>query len=257
MEHKQISKGIYQHSQIGNFISVKNYIFIRKDGKKHLMLRFSNDFGYAVSSITYVIVQTDSAGKTIARTKITHGGLDFQPGSTYAAEDPICVDEYCSDFRIEFSEVVSGFYRYEVRSDMITVHYIKVPEPITGFSELGRREQRKYRDEVVSDYRMGQKKYQERGVAAFVAVIISIVMLGLNVLNMYLIYFASEKPDFPENLPFVGGILEALNTVCSKVSSVLNFLTYTEGFLILFFSLIAFAVIALLIIRAHFRKSAR
>ena len=33
MEHKHISKGIYQHSQIGNFISVKNYIFIRKNEK--------------------------------------------------------------------------------------------------------------------------------------------------------------------------------------------------------------------------------
>lgn len=243
MEHQYISKGVYQHPQIGNFVSVKNYIFIRKDEKKHLLLRFSNDFDYAVNSMTYMLVQTDAVGKVLARTKITHKNLTFRSGSMFVPEEPICVDEYCSDFKIVFTEVISGFYRYEVHPDMITVHYIKIPEPIVDISEFEKKEQRKFRDISVEEYCVNQKKFQERGSAAFVASILTIVMLGLNILNLYWIYISSRKPGFMGNLPYIGDLFLYVNKVFSTVSQHLNFLSEGTGCLVLIVFILLFCLI--------------
>ena len=252
MEQQYISKGIYQHSQIGDFVSVKNYIFIRKDEKKHLLLRFSNDFNYVVNAMTYFIVQMDGSGKVIARTKITHNALEFYPGTMYVTEEPICVDEYCSDFKIVFTEVISEFYRYEVHPDMITVHYIKIPEPILDLSDLTRSERRKRRDSFVYKYRVGQKKFQERGVAAFVAMIVMLIMLGLEILNMVGLYISAKKPLLFGDLPYVGDLVQDINSVCSSVSKYLSFLAEKEYVLILSFATaLIFLVSAAFCIRAR------
>lgn len=247
MEHKHISKGIYQYSQIGNFISVKNYIFIRKDEKKHLMLRFSNDFDYVVNSMTYFVIQMDNFGKVLARTKITNNDLAFQPGSMYVTECPICVDEYCSDFKIVFAEAVSGLYRYEVHSDMIAVHYIKNPEPIVDLSDLSKREKRKCKDNSIDVYDVEQNRYQERGVAAFISVIIAIAVLSLNVLNMFFIHTVSQNSDFIINFPYFGDFLDQMYEAFSTISQKLNFLSDVETvslFVIVFFILfVSFLVI--------------
>ncbi len=232
MEHKHISKGIYQHSQIGNFVSVKNYIFIRKNEKKHLMLRFSNDFDYVVDSMTYFVVQMDNFGKVLARTKITNNNLAFQPGALYVTEQPICVDEYCSDFKIVFAEVISGLYRYEVHSDTIAVHYIKNPEPIVDLSELSKKEMRKYKDNFISTYSVDRKEYQERGVAAFVGAIIAFAVLALNILNMFFVYTVSQNPDFIRDFPYFGDFFEKMYEAFSSVSKSLNFLSSSEAVLL-------------------------
>ncbi|MBQ3490858.1 MAG: hypothetical protein IJA86_09740 [Clostridia bacterium] len=256
MERKQISKGIYQHGQIGNFVSVKNYIFIRKDGKKHLMLRFTNECDYLVNFMTYVIVQMDGTGKVIARTKVTHENLNFRPGAMYVTENPIRVDEYCSDFKIVFSEVVSGFYRYEVHTDMITVHYIKVPEPIVDLSEYRKKVQRKYKETPVGEYCVEQKKFQERGVAAFVTAVITAVLLALNILNMYLMYMTARNPSFLSDLPYLGNWPQYINKLISSFSVYLNFLT-EGGFPILLCLLIGIIGFGLAIAGAQKRSPKR
>lgn len=255
MEHQYISKGIYQYSQIGNFVSVKNYIFIRKDEKKQLLLRFSNDFDYVVNSMTYVVVQIDAAGKVIARKKITHKDMELYPGGMYVTEQPIDVDEYCSDFKIEFSEVISESYRYEVHSDMIAVHYIKTVEPLLDLSEMKRKEKRKRKDVSVRRYHVKRKKFQERGVAAFVAAILTIVMLGLNILNMVGIYISARKPHFFGDLPYVGDLLLYINKNASYISQYLNFLAYKETVLVLLAAVALLFAIALMI-HSRIRKSA-
>ena len=246
MEHKHISKGIYQHSQIGNFISVKNYIFIRKEEKKLLMLRFSNDFDYVVDSMTYFVLQLDHAGKILARTKITNGDLEFRPGSMYVTEQPICVDEYCSDFKVVFSEVTSGSYRYEVHSDMIAVHYIKAPEPIIDLSGLSKGEARRREDDSVEEYYAEQKTYQERGVAAFIGAIVTVLLLGANILGMFLGYFFSRNPEKIGEFRYFGPLLEKSYDTLTAVSLKLNALSDAEtvilmiaAFFCLFFASLA------------------
>ena len=226
MEHQIISKGIYNHSQIDNFVSVKNYIFIRKDEKKHLLLRFSNDFNYVVNAMTYFVIQRDSSGRVLDHLKITHEKLEFQPNTMYVTEQPICVNEDCSDFKIVFLEVISDFYRYEVHSDMIAVHYIKTPEPIVDVENLNKKEQRKRLDVSVSKYRVKQKKFQERGVAAFVSVLVTVVMLGLNVLNMFAGYIEARNPSVIYGfMPKMEPLIRGMNTLFSSVSKYLDFLT--------------------------------
>ena len=245
MEHKHISKGIYQHSQIGNFISVKNYIFIRKNEKKQLMLRFSNDFDYIVDSMTYFVVQMDNFGKVLARTKITNKDLRFCPGSMYVTDQPICVDEYCSDFKIVFAEVVSGSYRYEVHSDMIAVHYIKTQKPIVDLSDFSKREKRKCKDSSVDMYSVDRKEYQERGVAAFIAAIVIFFVLGLNVLNMFFVYTVSQNPDLISGFQYFGEFFDKAYKMLSSVSQNLNFISDAETVLLF---VVAFFVLFIVVL---------
>jgi len=222
LEQNHISKGIYQHSQIGNFISVKNYIFIRQNGKKHLMLRFSNDFGYVADSMTYFVVQMDNAGKVLARTKVTNAALAFRPGTMYVTEQPICVDEYCSDFKIVFAEVVSGSYRYEVHSDTIAVHYIKEMSPVMALSALSKSEKRRRRDDSVKRYGAEQKKFHEKGVAAFISSITAVLLLFLSVAAMCCHYVLYLNPKFIRSVPYVGDFLGKAYEALSSVSERMN-----------------------------------
>lgn len=257
MENKHISKGIYQHSQIGNFVSVKNYIFIRNNEKKQLMLRFSNDFDYVVDAMTYFVIQIDNFGKVLARTKITNKDLAFHPGTMYVTEQPICVDEYCSDFKIEFVEVVSGSYRYEVHSDMIAVHYLKAPEPIVDLSEMTKKEKRKCRDRSVDMYSVDQKDYQERGVAAFVISIVTIAVLLLNALYMLLVYIVSQDPAFIVDFPRFGEILDKIYVAFSSVSAKLNFLAYGETVILFAMAFFGLLFVFLTVNSVKNRKSAQ
>ena len=190
-EQQYISKGIYQYSQIGNFISVKNYIFLRRNEKKCLLIRFSNDLNYAVNSMSYILVQMDAAGKTLAKTRMKHEALDFQPGSEYITTQFITVDEYCTDFKVVFSEVTSGKYRYRVRDKMVAVYYDKETEPIVDIPS-SRRKRRKLMDEELDRYRVKQKKFLEPGVAAFVAAIAIVLVLALNIVNVFFNYIEAR-----------------------------------------------------------------
>ena len=181
--------------------------------------------------------------------------MELYPGGMYVTEQPIDVDEYCSDFKIEFSEVISESYRYEVHSDMIAVHYIKTAEPLLDLSEMKRKEKRKRKDVSVRRYHVKRKKFQERGVAAFIAAILTIVMLGLNILNMVGIYISARKPHFFGDLPYVGDLLLYINKNASYISRYLNFLAYKETVLVLLAAVALLFAIAL-VIHSRIRKSA-
>ena len=116
-QRQYISKGFYERSQISDLVSVKEYIVVRHNEKKCLMLRFFN-------------VQMDAAGKILETTKVKYTDLNFMPSTTYVDPTMIAVNEYCSDFRIVFTEIMSGRYKYTVRHGKVTVDYIKAEEPI-------------------------------------------------------------------------------------------------------------------------------
>jgi hypothetical protein len=108
---------------------------------------------------------------------------------------------------------------------MVAVHYIKEPEPIVDLSELRRGERRKRRDDPVKDYSVKQKKYQERGVAAFITAIVTVLLLGLNGLGMYFGYVLSRNSGLIGNVRYVGEILEKTYLALSSVSERLNALS--------------------------------
>ena len=127
MDWKQqyLSKGFYQHTQVGNPVSVKNYIFLRNNNKKYLLIRYANELDHTVHEMYMTLVQLDAAGKTITNTKLQYKDLQFLPGSTFAENAGILVDEKCTDFRVIIQKVISGQYEYSTYAGEPIVRYIK------------------------------------------------------------------------------------------------------------------------------------
>ena len=120
---QQISKGFYQYSQVSDFISVKNYIYLRQNGQKCLMLRFVNDTNFTVDSMKFSVIQLDSSGTVLGQIDIAYDEMKLKSGAMYSADKAIVVDEYCSDFKVVIVQVNSGKYVYHVRDGRPVVSY--------------------------------------------------------------------------------------------------------------------------------------
>ena len=118
-----ISKGYYAHWQIDGFVSVKNYIFSYRDDRKYLLIRFSNLSDFVVHSMEFTLSLLDRSGTVLEERKILLKDLTFAPGHTYSPTQAFEVDEFCADFKVEFSRVISGKYIYRVDGQNITVLY--------------------------------------------------------------------------------------------------------------------------------------
>lgn len=124
MERQIISKGEYKHYQIDNFVSVKQYIFLKADGKKCLTLRFTNSLGYTVNAFKFVLAQIDVQGNVIKKKKIKLSNLVFESGTDYTSDKGIIVDEKCVDFKIQMLCVYSDRYRYKLKNDKIALYFV-------------------------------------------------------------------------------------------------------------------------------------
>lgn len=173
-----IAKGNYRHSQISNFVSVKNYIFMRKKGAKCLLLRFFNELSYTVDGMTYVIFQYDAEGNLLKRQQVRHSDIKLNPLGTYVTVDPLEVDEKCVDFKIAFSEVRSGKYRYHVVDQIVSVCYAS-GEALFDPEETDRWEP----DEPIYEYSVERKDFGDEKTAALIASVLILLVIALNVLN--------------------------------------------------------------------------
>lgn len=124
---QQISKGFYRYAQISDFISVKNYIYLRQNGKKCLLLRFSNDSDFSVDSMSFALIQLDAKGGVISQSNVNYEKMKLKSGATYVSDSALAVDEYCSDFKIVILQVRSGEYIYTVKDGRVIVNY-SLPE---------------------------------------------------------------------------------------------------------------------------------
>ena len=60
-----ISKGYYTYPQVNGLISVKQFIVLRQENEKRLLLRMSNDRGETVTGFSLRVLQYDAAGRMI------------------------------------------------------------------------------------------------------------------------------------------------------------------------------------------------
>ena len=183
---QHIAKGFYQYSQLNGFISVKNYIFTRINNKKCLLVRFSNDMGYAVNSMSFTVVQFNGAGKVIAKKKITYDGINFGAGTTYVAQNGIAVAEECRDFKIYFNCVRSGKYKYVVKNGEIIVLYDNNSPKQT------RRAKARRSHTTVSVRKIGVSAHKWSLVVAVIALIATLVLCFF---NQYREYSADNKGE--------------------------------------------------------------
>lgn len=124
MEKQIISKGEYRHYQIDDFVSVKQYIFLRAEEKKCLTLRFTNSLGCKVNAFKFLLIQIDIQGNVIGKKKIKINNIIFEDGSDYTSNKGIVVDEKCVDFKIQMLCVYSERYRYKLKSNKVAIYYV-------------------------------------------------------------------------------------------------------------------------------------
>lgn len=116
-------KGFYNHDQIGGFVSVKQFILIEKNGKRVLLLRFSNDSPVVINRMRFQLTQLDKEGNTIDCSKVKYTDLSVAPGSVFAPEEGIVVKSECADFIVRIIYVVSGEFKYVPGRGRPTAHY--------------------------------------------------------------------------------------------------------------------------------------
>lgn len=189
-EKQYVAKGIYRHPQIGHFVSVKNYIFLRNRGKKYLLLRFSNELDYAVDGLSFEVLQYNTDGEEIARARLDLAGLRIRSHEMYSTETAVEVDEKCADFRVIFLEVRSGKYRYRTVDQIVSVYYADGEELFDGEEGLCAAE-------PVCEYSVTRERFGDMGSVKTVAAMILLILLGLNILNMIFAYraYISEKEE--------------------------------------------------------------
>ena len=172
MSEKQqvISKGPYVHSQINKFLTLKQYIFLRDDGQKSLLLKFVNNTDFSINAVRFKLIQLNSEGSIIDKKNVSFDGISVYPGLAYTPSAAIVVDEKCVDFEVVIDYVDSGSYRYRIKNGRAVAFYnenkVLNSDPIAAGTVLN-----------VKSYRAKSRKY-----ATFIAALIGIVITLFTVL---------------------------------------------------------------------------
>ena len=123
MSESILAKGIYSHSQISGFISAKQYMFLSKNGKKYLVVRFANEADFTVSAMSVDIFQLDNRGNVLRKDRVEERSLRVLHGRTFTLKTHPELDEKCSDVKVQINYVDSGDYRYTPIKDRVKINY--------------------------------------------------------------------------------------------------------------------------------------
>lgn len=175
-----ISKGEYTHNRIEHFVNVKQYIFLRKNGKKCLILRFSNDADFIIDGMDIKIIQLDVAGNKITDSTLSARGLYAAPGDIFSLTDGIEVEEGCVDFRLAFSKVNSSDYSYFPRNGEIVAVY----QGVVSQSERELKKLKKSQSSLLA-FSKTEKKHR----FSFVIALIMALLLSAAATLSYYVHF--------------------------------------------------------------------
>lgn len=118
-----IAKGKYRYPQKAGLVTVNNYIILKENGKKYLLLRFFNERNEVIDRLTIKLVQYDSAGKVISSARKTIGGIGGGGGSQFVPECKTELEDGCADFRADIISAEYGSYSYSPASGGLRVDY--------------------------------------------------------------------------------------------------------------------------------------
>ena len=185
-----IAKGFYTYSQIDQFISVKNYFFVQNDDQKYLLLRFSNASDFIANTMDFTVIQLNSSGTILEKTPVHYTGLMFTPGSTHTPETGIPVHPFCTDFKVEFSQVTSKNYIYEVRDGQVTVLFTPTSASANPIPE---------RKSTVSTFSVHPIKSGKQGLAVLCGICALLLLISIATFRMYGKYRDATKDDHPDS----------------------------------------------------------
>jgi len=126
----KFEKGTYRFQQIAGFVSVRDYMFVTAENKKHLLIRFFSDLPFAVDQLEYVITQIDEFGEPIINTRQVKSKITLHGGSEYVTQDAVEVSDRCTDVKIEIKEVRAENYAYTFENGVLKDRYLRNVGPI-------------------------------------------------------------------------------------------------------------------------------
>ncbi len=162
-----LSKGVYRHAYIKNFLYVKYYMFVRKNNKKYLSIKFENGSDATFDSVAFTVVALDSSGEVVERIPITYGNVSIAPGRSFTNNKMIRVKPECSDFKIVFDRVYSGDVVYSEQGGHAIARYAK-----KSFLSL---------NQIASGHDSAPKPIKKRGFLMSIVALLSVgVIIGAN-----------------------------------------------------------------------------
>lgn len=146
-KNKKLVKGLYEHEQIGGYLSVRQFMVINQYGKRCLLLRFENETSKMVNAFEFTVKRLDAEGNVIGSTTVCHDRLSIKAGEFYAPESGIVIESDCVDFVVQMRYVISQNIKYIYRKGMVTAHY----DP-RGFTDDGTTDNRPHTVSVKRKY---------------------------------------------------------------------------------------------------------
>lgn len=116
-------KGIYKHPQIEGFVSVKQFMFVYRNGVKHLLLRCSNDTETVLKTVHFVLTELDRDGAVLNVRHLSYKDIKAEAGEMFASPTGIPLSDECVDFKIKFVRAFSGKHTYKVAGKKAYVYY--------------------------------------------------------------------------------------------------------------------------------------
>ncbi len=136
-----IAKGSFSQFRFNEFISVRQYLLIREEGRKYLLLKLSNDAKETVTGLKLMIEQIDVRSACVEKTVVEWTDVNGEPGEKFIAKDKIPLRENCMEVKIHLIGATFGDYTYSVKSNELVVTYDKKqPENIEDYSSNTRGE---------------------------------------------------------------------------------------------------------------------
>ena len=136
-----IAKGKYRYPQSAGVITVANYIIVREDGKKYVLLRFSNERNERVDGLEIKFTQYGADGKEIESSRISFENANGAANSLFVPEERIEVSEECADFRVTILSARYGRYIYKAKKNGVSVDYAPAETDGGGFDETAVKRQ--------------------------------------------------------------------------------------------------------------------
>lgn len=120
-----VSKGLYRGEEDKTSpVSINEYVFIRDNGKKYLLLRFTNKSDLHITSMTFWLTQKNSDGRVIDEKKVVFDNIRCVAWEVFSPDKGILVDDKCADVDIKITSVISGNYEYRSKNGESFVRYL-------------------------------------------------------------------------------------------------------------------------------------
>lgn len=120
-----ISKGKYSYPQPEQLISVKEYLFVRnEEGKKMLLLRFANKRAETCTSFGFILYRLDARGRILGEERFeSSDGRKYKANATFGFDRKVEVEEKCVEFKIKLLYATYGEYAYKVENGDTVVDF--------------------------------------------------------------------------------------------------------------------------------------